>query len=573
MEFHGILLLSQSITYGCSNARTGSMWIPVRRMDTQALDGKTKQQTYVVSTRILEKYKKDGIAPVNHYVRCKIVESLECNMTCPSHTNATLIPCQLIHTFGPINDTTALEAYAISLCGSRGPSQHLPQTTELHNAMVAYTKNMYETHHMTSRWTTQSNVMMSHKHGPFMTIDPAGTTEYDDAISLSFDESTNMCSIGIMIASPLLCCILLGQPEWLNQVCGYDTLYGCIRTHTMFPEHIISRCTLSSEHTTCGVIFSVQCHIDNIHELQRHSIEHWLCYLPWTISYVSDCLVDKHYTYKKFTKREKKIMELATRLDTRWTDAHDLVADMMVCANAVTAKRCCEAKQPVIMRSSMEIADTECTCDDSNNPTNNDDICGSPFDSTMTYRGMYTMDTTQSHQALRIPQYCHMSSPLRRWVDNWNQLCLLSYDTGYQKVRRMDYYQEDMTRLNEVIRQSKQFHRIMDTHAMKLMIQKNVTMNSTIQVMSIQQNTSSPCYSIWCRDLTRNTQFVYHTHPGERWISSSSDDMIRMVVHQWNTNPTSRVMDVTYTADTSSLCGFAMVMTGDTPPSPLRAIP
>ena len=583
VQFHGILLLSQSITYGCSNPRTGSMWIPVRRMDDNSDEDTTPQQTYVVSTRILEKYKKDGIAPENHYIRCNIMETLDSNVICSWSADERLVPCQLIHTFGPVNDTSALERYALSLCGSRGNAQHLPQATQLHNTMVLHAKRMYENQHMTSFWTSQSNVTSMHNHGAFVTIDPSGTTEYDDAISLSIDESTNICSFGIMIASPLLCSILLGQPEWLNRAHGYDTLYGCNRTYTMFPEDIITRCTLSSEHTTCGIIFSAQCEIDGIHELQRHYAEHWLTHLPWSISYVSDCLVSKHYTYKKFTKKEKKTIELAASIDTRWQDAHDLVADMMVCANAVTAKRCCGAGQPIIMRSSVAIPDTA-----TEPHRKNDDIFGGPFDSTMTYCGMYTMDIAQSHEALSISQYCHMSSPLRRWVDNWNQLCLLSYDTRYKNenslVSSIIECDNDIMRLNQVIGQSKLFHRMMDTHGMKQMIQKNMNMESSVQVISITRQSSSSCYCIRCRDLTRNTSFVYHTHPGERWFVSTShneekecdthgltDDVIHNLVQQWNTEPNSRVMNVRYIADKSSLSGFAMVLEGDTPPAPLRA--
>jgi len=247
---------------------------------------------------------------------------------------------------------------------------------------------------------------------PF-SIDPHGSTDFDDAFSIHTTADKTRISIYIANVYVWLDTLQL----WKSMTNRVSTIYLPDRKRPMLPT-ILSDQLCSLQQGQPRFAFAIDLTFNNeTKQLTDHSFAQVLIQVEHNFRYETPPL-QTHQPYKS-------LYDLTKSLDKNTTDSHDVVAFWMIQAN----KKCGEhmaQHQFGIFRQATFTRPVEET------PTEDTTLSIEARRTIQMWNnvsGQYVLynESPIHHDVMKLAHYTHMTSPIRRLVDLLNQLAFLSH--------------------------------------------------------------------------------------------------------------------------------------------------
>jgi hypothetical protein len=247
---------------------------------------------------------------------------------------------------------------------------------------------------------------------PF-SIDPHGSTDFDDAFSIHI--TAHKTQVSIYIANVYVWLDTLNL--WQSMTNRVSTIYLPDRKRPMLPT-ILSDQLCSLQQGQPRFAFAIDLTYDNqTNQLIDHSFAQVLIQVEHNFRYEAPPL-QTHSPYKS-------LYDLTKSLDKNTTDSHDVVAFWMIQANKKCGEHMAQKQFGIFRQATFTRPIDETPLED-------------PTLSTETRRiiqmwnnvsGQYVLynESPITHDVMKLAHYTHMTSPIRRLVDLLNQLAFLSH--------------------------------------------------------------------------------------------------------------------------------------------------
>ena len=242
-----------------------------------------------------------------------------------------------------------------------------------------------------------------------ITIDPIGSTDFDDAISIV--HQNNRTHITVYIANVYVWLEALNI--WKSFTNRVSTIYLPDKKRPMLPT-ILSDQLCSLQECQDRFAFAMDLIFDNENTLIETSFHTVLIRVKHNFQYESQSLIkDPQYiTLYDFTRTQDKNI----------TDSHDVVSYWMIRMNAICGQEMAYCKTGIFRQATL-----------TRSVSNTDDIKTDNL-STATKRvitmwnnvsGQYVLYSENiHHDIMKVSNYTHVTSPIRRLVDLLNQMLL-----------------------------------------------------------------------------------------------------------------------------------------------------
>jgi exoribonuclease R len=230
------------------------------------------------------------------------------------------------------------------------------------------------------------------------TIDPAGSTDFDDAFSFTTDSKNDTSVLSIYIANVYV---------WLEQLKLWQffsdrvsTIYLPDKKRTMLPTILSENlCSLKAGEHRFALVMEIQ--IDDTGKM-THTFKSSMIKVKQNYVYESDpLLANIHY---------KSLFKFTQKINPDVKDSHDLVAHWMVYFNTECAKYM--AKNGIGIQRTIE-----------KKPFVEDSLQQFLSDTHLT--GKYNLFDIDMDSLCSTTFYAHVTSPIRRLVDLLNQICIM----------------------------------------------------------------------------------------------------------------------------------------------------
>jgi exoribonuclease R len=259
-------------------------------------------------------------------------------------------------------------------------------------------------------------------------VDPPGCKDIDDAITISVVDAVAEVRIHIADVAQVV-----ALNPWLERAAKIgQTIYreGAI-VCGMFPKVVEEACSLlpGTIRPVVSLVFQWDLGGAGL-KGEPQWVEEHIC-------------VAESYTYDTFYASEKAplLRQITSGVAKRdLTDSHDWIAELMIFYNARAAATLQQASVGILRR---------------HLPPEEGAIGAEWMPKFMTYKaGEYCLPGTENvaHWGLQHPVYCHASSPIRRWADCVNQLCLKSILGGKEPAAVATSTAADLNRIGKRVR-------------------------------------------------------------------------------------------------------------------------
>jgi len=244
-----------------------------------------------------------------------------------------------------------------------------------------------------------------------ITIDPEHSTDFDDAFSIETIKETNQYKISVYIANVYVWLETLQL--WKSFSNRISTIYLPDRKRPMLPT-ILSDSLCSLQEGLTRFAFVIDFFIDKT----------TLDIINTEFHHVS-IIVHKNYRYEEYSLLYENpdyrlLFELTTTLDKSVTDSHDLVSYWMVKMNSTCGQALAERQIGIFRQATF-------TKKEENPITTLDPKVQRIIYTWNNIAGQYILydkQTDISHEVLKVKNYIHITSPIRRLVDLLNHLWL-----------------------------------------------------------------------------------------------------------------------------------------------------
>lgn len=251
------------------------------------------------------------------------------------------------------------------------------------------------------------------------TIDSETTTDFDDAVSIHYENSNPIISIYISNVPAVIEKFGLWD-AFTNKV---STIYLPDKKRNMLPSPLENACSLKE-----GTYRSV-----------------YVMEIGSSVRFYTKCVkINKNYIYEEnsllSSKHYKRMLKMVQTLSTTQsflidtpTNSYSMITYLMIFMNHECAKKLIEKKQG-IMRTVTKIAPHEPTI----------------FAPWMHWFGEYTQET-KKHEMLNV-EYAHVTSPIRRLVDIINLAFLQNIGEEFcdSWMKRIDFINNQMKSIKKV---------------------------------------------------------------------------------------------------------------------------
>lgn len=316
---------------------------------------------------------------------------------------------KLLHTLG---DTQQLEAfYEYQLYCKSLHISLTPFTNQIKSQLdiqlsTTYIDNILENSHF--------NIQDRRDQKPF-SIDPHGSTDFDDAFSIHTTE--NQIYISIYIANVYVWLETFNL--WQSMTNRVSTIYLPDRKISMLPT-ILSDQLCSLQQGQPRFAFAIDFVFDNqTKELVGHSFHQVLIQVEHNFRYETPIL-KTHQPYKS-------LYDLTKSLDELIMDSHDVVAFWMIEANKNCGEHMAQNKFGIFRQAIMKKQIDESSMEHRTLSTET----RRTIKMWNNVSGQYVLynESLITHDVMKLAHYTHMTSPIRRLVDLLNQLAFISQIT------------------------------------------------------------------------------------------------------------------------------------------------
>lgn len=331
-------------------------------------------------------------------------------------------------------------------------------------------------------------------------IDPIGSTDFDDAFSIECIEDTNhtkQYKVSIYIANVYFWLETLGL--WKSFSSRVSTIYLPDRRRPMLPTVLSDNlCSLQEGHSRFA--FCMDIILDELNNIQ--SIE----YMNVIIK------VNKNFRYEEpeliyKTPDYSLLLSITTKLDKSVKDSHDVVAYWMVkmnieCGNYMANKNIGIFRSVNYIHSiEKEFQDEICHLEE-----NTQRIIKSWSNTTGKYI-VYNSSCSLEHELMKTKNYVHITSPIRRLIDLLNQMwisksiCIIengSKDSEHffiDWINKLDYINASMRSIRKIQTDCNILHECFNN---------TIIMNTVyygIIFDKIKKNDGSIIYMVYLEDL------------------------------------------------------------------------
>jgi len=246
---------------------------------------------------------------------------------------------------------------------------------------------------------------------PF-SIDPLGSTDFDDAFSIHTTETQT--HISIYIANVYVWLETFGL--WQSMTNRVSTIYLPDRKRPMLPT-ILSDQLCSLQQGQPRFAFAIDLIYDNqTKQIIHKSFSQVLIQIEHNFRYETPIL----QTYQPY----KTLYDLTKTLDRNTTDSHDVVAFWMIQANKTCGEHMAQNKFGIFRQAIMTRQIDE-TFEDTTLSTE----VRRTIQMWNNVSGQYVLynESPIKHDVMKLAHYTHITSPIRRLVDLLNQLAFLSH--------------------------------------------------------------------------------------------------------------------------------------------------
>ena len=308
---------------------------------------------------------------------------------------------------------------------------------QLHCAKIAHTMQYFNKGVATALISTNPTFIPTETRNgiKIMTIDPAGTRDFDDALSI-VERTDGTTTVSVYIANVVAC--LDAYNLWEYVVSKVSTIYLPDKPRPMLPHRL-------SEHE-CSLV----CGVRRI----ALTMDVVICTNTGTVIDVSfkntTIIVSRNYVYEEpallVSREYQQLFEITNKMQTVATDSHELVAFWMGQMNRRIAEKMHDEHAVGIFRRATLL---------------NNDILPTAVKNWKNAVCEYVaFGGDVRHDVLEVDKYIHITSPIRRLVDLLNmtkfQLCLgvpLSAGASafYNKwIDKLDYINDQMRSVRRV---------------------------------------------------------------------------------------------------------------------------
>jgi len=247
---------------------------------------------------------------------------------------------------------------------------------------------------------------------PF-SIDPPGSTDFDDAFSIH--TTIEKTQVSIYIANVYVWLETFNL--WQSMTNRVSTIYLPDRKRPMLPS-ILSDQLCSLQEGQPRFAFAIDLTFDNqTNKLINHSFNQVLIQVEHNFRYETPIL-QTHQPYKT-------LYDLTKSLDKHITDSHDVVAFWMIQANKTCGEHMAKNKFGIFRQATMTKQIDESSIEDTTASREAQRI----IQMWNNVSGQYVLynESPIKHDVMKIAHYTHITSPIRRLVDLLNQLAFLSH--------------------------------------------------------------------------------------------------------------------------------------------------
>jgi exoribonuclease R len=250
---------------------------------------------------------------------------------------------------------------------------------------------------------------------PF-SIDPPGSTDFDDAFSIH--TTANKTHVSIYIANVYVWLDTLNL--WTSMTNRVSTIYLPDRKRPMLPT-ILSDQLCSLQQDQPRFAFAIDLTYDTATtQLTDYSFAQALIQVKHNFRYETPAL-HIHPQYKS-------LYDLTKALDKNTADSHDLVAFWMIEANKICGEHLAQHKRGIFRQAIF----TKPTADEPEFQGAQEETLSKEARQTIqlwnNVSGQYVLynESPIKHDVMKLAHYTHITSPIRRLVDLLNQLTFIS---------------------------------------------------------------------------------------------------------------------------------------------------
>jgi len=334
------------------------------------------------------------------------------------------------------------------------------------------------------------------RHQTPFSIDPHGSTDFDDAFSIRITAYKTRVSIYIANVYVWLDTLNL----WKSMTNRVSTIYLPDRKRPMLPT-ILSDQLCSLQQGQPRFAFAIDLTFDNeTNRLIDHSFAQVLIQVQHNFRYETSPL-QTHQPYKS-------LYDLTKSLDKSIIDSHDVVAFWMIEANKICGKHMAQNKFGIFRQAIMTKQIDESSMEDTPLSTEARRI----IQMWNNVSGQYVLynESPIKHDVMKLAHYTHITSPIRRLVDLLNQLAFLSHISPLseqaqqfleQWIHRLPYINTAMRSIRKIQTDCELLHRCsIDPHILQ-------TQYKGILFDKVRKNDGGFVYMVYLEELRLLTRF------------------------------------------------------------------
>ena len=349
-------------------------------------------------------------------------------------------------------------------------------------------------------------------------IDPVTSSDFDDAFSIQYNHETQQYKVSVYIANVYLWLETLQL--WKSFSNRVSTIYLPDRKRPMLPTILSdSLCSLQEGHTRFA--FVIDFHIGVI-ENGSHPIVQKIDYHHVAIK------VHRNYRYEEHkllydNPQYNLLFELTKKFDKNVTDSHDVVSHWMIKMNSYCGEYLAEKQIGIFRKAnitkSLNIKDQLSNLDSDTKRViemwNN--ISGQYI--------LYDKDLEIHHDIMKIKNYIHITSPIRRLVDLLNQFKMsvsLGLIENHSKDAELflEKWMENIEHLNVSMRSIRKIQT--DCEVLHRFYTDSTIMFNTYSGVvfdKVQKNDHSFVYMVYLKELRLLSRFKTYHHEFENYTS------------------------------------------------------